>query len=323
MDLSFTPEQEALRDLAKQIFGARATSDRLRELEHAGDRFDRNLWRDLATAGLLGFGVPEDDGGSGGGIIEVCLLLEAAGRAAAPVPLWPVTVATLALARAGHEQAARVARAEALATHAAGSTNGVADMVPIANEADLILVPQGDDVLIVEPAAIETQEPTGWDAIGRVTFERGEPLRGVSAAWLYQHAAVALCALHVGVAEQAVRLTAEYTSGREQFGRPLGSFQAVQQRAADSYIDVEAMRWTMWQAAWRLSEGMDAAAEVEVAKVWASEGGGRVLAAAQHLHGGIGVDMDYPLHRYTFLSRRIDLTLGGAHEHLARLGALL
>ena len=137
---------------------------------------------------------------------------------------------------------------------------------------------------------------------------------------MLDHAQVGLCALQLGIAEHALRLTAEYSSGREQFGRPLGSFQAVQQRAADAFVDVEAMRWTMWRAAWLLSEGLPATDEVLEAKYFASEGGHRVLAAAQHLHGGIGVDMTYPLHRYTFLAKQAELTLGGATEQLAKLG---
>ena len=84
------------------------------------------------------------------------------------------------------------------------------------------------------------------------------------------------------------------------------------QRAADAYIDTEAVRLTAWQAAWRLSEGRPATEEVAVAKFWAAEGGQRVAHAAQHLHGGIGVDLDYPLHRYFLWAKQLELTLGGA-----------
>jgi alkylation response protein AidB-like acyl-CoA dehydrogenase len=115
-------------------------------------------------------------------------------------------------------------------------------------------------------------------------------------------------------------MTAAYVSERVQFGRPLGTFQAVQQRVADAYIDVESIRATMWPAAWRLDQGRPAGDAVAVAKFFAAEAGQRVIAAAQHLHGGIGVDMDYPLHRYTFWSKQVELALGGANRHLARLG---
>ena len=116
-------------------------------------------------------------------------------------------------------------------------------------------------------------------------------------------------------------MTAEYTKTREQFERPIATFQAVGQRAADAYIDTEAIRLTAWQAAWRLSEGLPASDEVAIAKFWAADGGQRVAHAAQHLHGGLGIDVDYPLHRYFQWSKAIELTLGSATRQLVRLGA--
>jgi alkylation response protein AidB-like acyl-CoA dehydrogenase len=116
-------------------------------------------------------------------------------------------------------------------------------------------------------------------------------------------------------------MTAEYTTGRKQFNKPLATFQAVAQRAADAFIWVEGMRWTAWQAAWRLSTGESAAADVAVAKYWAGEGGHFTTYAAQHLHGGIGLDVDYPVHRYFLWAKQIDLSLGSSVQHLARLGA--
>ena len=121
----------------------------------------------------------------------------------------------------------------------------------------------------------------------------------------------------------ALEMTAKYTSEREQFGKKIASFQAVGQRAADAYIDTEAVRLTTWQAAWRLSEDLSAAEEVAVAKFWAAEGGQRVVHAAQHLHGGLGVDRDYPLHRYFLWAKQLELTLGGATASLLRLGRAL
>ena len=142
-------------------------------------------------------------------------------------------------------------------------------------------------------------------------------------AWLLERAEAALCLQVAGACQAAVRLTAQYTSQREQFGKPVATFQAVGQRAADAYIDAEAVRLTAWQAAWRLAEGLPAAAEVAVAKYWADEGAQRVVHAAQHLHGGVGVDRDYPLHRYYLLTKHLALTLGGSTASLLRLGAVL
>jgi alkylation response protein AidB-like acyl-CoA dehydrogenase len=141
--------------------------------------------------------------------------------------------------------------------------------------------------------------------------------------WLLEHAEAALCLCVAGACDAAVKLTAQYTITREQFGKPIATFQAVGQRAADAYIDAEAVRLTAWQAAWRLDEGLSATSEVAVAKYWADEGAQRVVHAAQHLHGGMGVDRDYPLHRYYLLTKHLALTLGGATASLLRLGEVL
>jgi alkylation response protein AidB-like acyl-CoA dehydrogenase len=152
----------------------------------------------------------------------------------------------------------------------------------------------------------------------------GEPGRAAEVLpWIVDRATTAYCLLGLGACEEAVRLTAAYVQERHQFGRPLASFQAVGQRAADAYIDTQAIKLTAWQAAWRLSAGLPATEEVAIAKFWASEGGQRVVHAAQHLHGGVGVDRSYPVHRYFLLAKHVDLTLGAASSQLAGIGRRL
>ena len=141
--------------------------------------------------------------------------------------------------------------------------------------------------------------------------------------WLEQRANVGHCALQVGVTEAAMRRTAEYISERKQFGVPLGSFQALAMRMADSYIDVEAIRTTYWLAMWRLSEGLDARAEVRAAKWWACDAAHRVVCTAQHLHGGMGADVEYPIHRFFLMAKQISYSLGNASNQLEKLGKLL
>jgi alkylation response protein AidB-like acyl-CoA dehydrogenase len=142
-------------------------------------------------------------------------------------------------------------------------------------------------------------------------------------AWATDRLLAAICATQTGVCEEALAITARYVSEREQFGSKLGTFQAVGQRVADAYIDTEAIRLTALQAVWRLSEGLDAHDELMTAKFWAADGAQRVVHAAQHLHGGIGVDLDYPIHRYFRWAKVLELTLGGASPSLLRLGASL
>jgi len=126
--------------------------------------------------------------------------------------------------------------------------------------------------------------------------------------------------MQIGVCEGALAMAAEYTNQRNQFGRPLASFQGAQIRAADAYIDTEAIRVTTLHAAWKLDAGRDATAEVLVAKWWASEAGQHAVHNVQHLHGGMGADVDYPVHRYFLWGKQIEDTLGGASAQLARLG---
>ena len=141
--------------------------------------------------------------------------------------------------------------------------------------------------------------------------------------WIVERTNAALCSLAAGVCDEALSITAEYTKTRKQFDVPIASFQAVGQRAADAYIDAEAVRLTALQAAWRISEGLPAANATAAAKVWAAEGGQRVVHTAQHLHGGVGVDRDYPVHRYFLYAKQLELTLGGGTRQLLKLGAML
>jgi alkylation response protein AidB-like acyl-CoA dehydrogenase len=138
--------------------------------------------------------------------------------------------------------------------------------------------------------------------------------------WLVERAVTARCMMQLGVTERALEMTAAYSRERVQFDRPIGSFQAVHQRAADAYINVEAVRLTAQEAAWRLSNELSADRHVTVAKYWAAEGGQSAAYACQHLHGGIGIDMDYPLHRYFTWAIQIEHDLGSAKHQLDRLG---
>jgi len=365
MDFSFSDEQQALRELARKIFEDRLTHDRLKQVAADPDWFARDVWAELAKANLLGVALPEEYGGNDLGVIELCLLLEEAGRTTAPLPLWstlvlgamPIlefgtaeqrkrilpgvvggsTVLTAALVENGWDDVLNVGT-RATADGSSWRLDGLKTCVPAAHLAEHVIVParSGDDLrfFLVDPRAAGIEktaqqttsgEPQHTLALSGVKVAAadvlGERVLGTSAlAWLRDRALLGLCALQAGVVEAALRITARYTSTREQFGKPLATFQAVGQRAADAYIDVEAVRWTMWQAAWRVAAGLPATEEIAIAKYWASEGAHRVVYAAQHLHGGIGLDLDYPVHRYYVWSKEIELSLGSGAVQLARLG---
>jgi alkylation response protein AidB-like acyl-CoA dehydrogenase len=216
--------------------------------------------------------------------------------------------------------------------------SGVKTAVPAAMRADLFLVPaavpDGVAVFLVLPSdggvRVEPQHLTDSAEAGRVVLDgaaldEDRVLGGAEVAdWLVSRGTLGLCALQAGVIERALELTAEHARTREQFGRPIGSFQAVAQRLADAYIDVEAARLTMWQAAWLLATG-DAWAEVAVAtaKFWAADAGHRVAHTAVHVHGGLGIDVSYPVHRYFVAATQHEFMLGGATAQLRRIGAAL
>lgn len=134
---------------------------------------------------------------------------------------------------------------------------------------------------------------------------------------------LATTAAQYGVAEGALKLTAAYAKERKQFGVPIGAFQAVSNRLGDAYIDLEALKVCLWQAVWRIEAGREYDDALAVAKFWAAEAGARITASAQHVHGGMGFDRDYPVHRYFLTAKHLEFTFGGAQEQLRAIGARL
>jgi hypothetical protein len=364
MDFTFTEEQETIAKIARQLFEHRATPEHLTEVEAGAVRYDAALWRELATADLLGIALPENVGGSEHGFLELALLLAEVGWSVAPVPVYatlllgadtiarhgdggqrqrylPDVVTGSRLLTAGLAEPRRsdptVPATTARRDRDGWRIDGSKEMVPAAQVAHTMLVPAVDDdgvgVFMVDlnadgvelrPVTTTNGEPHADVFLNGAVVSGRDRLNGNGAEMiesLHARALVGLCAIQLGVTERALRIAAAYTTEREQFGRPIGSFQAVQQRMADAFIDVEAIRWTMWQAAWLLGHGRRASREAGIAKFWAGEAGARIAATAQQVHGGIGIDTTYPLFRYFLWAKHNELTLGSASAQLARLGA--
>lgn len=219
--------------------------------------------------------------------------------------------------------------------------DGVRGNVPAGHLADAVLVPAsagGRPAVFVVDATADglarvRQHTTSGTPQAQLTLDGvrvgedavlGSVEHGAAVlGWMVDHATVAACAVLAGVTAEALRITGAYTVERQQFGQPLAGFQAVKHRAADAYVDAQAVSLTMQQAAWRLTAGLPADREVATAKYWASAAGHRVVHAAVHLHGGMGVDRDYPLHRYFLWAKQLELFLGGATPQLLRLGDIL
>ncbi len=374
MDFDLTEEQQEIRELAARIFGDLAGHEQQRKLEArlaeegADERFDRALWTALADAGLLGLALGEEQGGAGLGLLEACIVIEEAGRAAAPVPLTADTVlGALPLARFGSEEQQGTwlrpaAAGQAILTGAWATSGGdplrpaasaqrsgggwrlegILPNVPAGMMADAVVVPArsalGTGLFLVDAGASAVTRHRQEATDGRVEAEmelagaevgpsgvlvEPGPAGDEAHRWCNERAVAAVCAEIAGACQAALDLTAKYTAERVQFDKPIATFQAVGQRAADAYIDTEAVRLTAWHAIWRLARDLDASAEVAVAKFWADDGAQRVVHAAQHLHGGVGVDRDYPLHRYYLLVKHLAPALGGATASLLRLGGVL
>ncbi|MEU7321534.1 acyl-CoA dehydrogenase [Streptomyces griseoviridis] len=222
--------------------------------------------------------------------------------------------------------------------------DGVQTAVPWAQTADHIVVPArsttGDSrtLLAIVPRGqegtdIAEQISTTGERLGELRLESARiPAASVidsDGAWeeLRDLLTTGTCALALGLGERVLRMSGEYTGKREQFGFPVATFQAVAMQAADRYIDLRAMEVTLWQAAWRIATrapgALPAAGDVAVAKIWAAEGVRRVVQTAQHLHGGFGADVEYPLHRYHAWAKQLELSLGPAAAHEEALGDLL
>lgn len=364
MDFTFTEEQETISKLARELFERRATPQRLAELEAGETRYDAALWQELAAVDLLGTGLPESLGGNGGGFLEVGVLLAEVGRSVAPVPAYatlvlgadpiarhgsrelqqrflPGVISGTRILTAGLQEPGRsdptTPATKAVRDGRNWRLDGVKELVPAAQLADTVLVPAstGDGQVSlfllprdapgveVRPVATTSREPHADVFLEGATVSAADRLDAPIES-LYTRALIGLCAIQLGVTERALRIAAEYTSGREQFGRPIGSFQAVQQRLADAFIDVEAIRWTTWHAAWLIANERplnEARRAARIAKFWAADAGARVATTTQHVHGGIGIDITYPLHRYFLWAKHNELTLGPATAQLAGIGS--
>jgi alkylation response protein AidB-like acyl-CoA dehydrogenase len=363
MNFDLDETQQAIADLTRQVLSDASGHEQLRALERAeGPRFDRALWSTMAETGILGAFVPESHGGAGLGLVALHAALEAAGETAAAVPFWEtmalgvLPVAEFAPEALAAEVLPAVAAGEMVLTagwHEDGG-NCRAPTTVASRSGDewaltgtKICVPAGGiaDAVVV-PAAIEggsvglflVRTGTSGVATEDLLTTFGDPQAAVLLAeapaalvaegtealeWAYQRAVASQCSLAGGVVAADLALISAYTKERKQFDVPIASFQAVAHRAADAFMDTEAVRLTAQSAMWRLEHGHPAANEIDVAKFWAAWGGQRIVQAGQHLHGGMGVDRDYPLHRYFFMAKQIELQLGGGTQHLVALGRRL
>ena len=218
--------------------------------------------------------------------------------------------------------------------------SGRKQAVPFANQADYILLSAANEedlvVFIIEPGAagvsikplqVTSFEPQSEVYLNEVTVESSQVVAARDGAtlvkWIFDRMLSLICMHQVGVTDAAMKMSASYTSERTQFGVPVATFQAVGNRMADSYIDIEGLRLTSYQAASLLDLEEEADIELQIAKIWAADVGHRLSYSAQHVHGGLGIDRDYPLWRYCLWLRHNEMIVGGSSYHTQQLGNLI
>ena len=355
MDFDLSADQVALRDAAAALLNNRCDMAAVRRACDGGG-FDAGLWAAMVEQGWTGIAVPEALGGVGLGTVEAAVLLEQTGAHLAPVPLLQQLAALAVLADGSWgerllsgEAVACVARTP-LARAGDGSVSGRPEPVIYGARADVLVAPAGDELVAVdlagvarspEPAMDQTRE-LAWielDAAPAATVGGSDEV----AAHL-DRGAVFHSAEMLGGAETVMNLAVEYAKVREQFGRPIGSFQAVKHRCADMLVDVEGMRSAVYHAAWALGAAdpaalgaatagdpaalgaggtADAAAAAATAKIWCSDAAVRVAESALQVHGGIGFTWEADVHLYLKRAQLDGVSFGNARHHRARLAAIL
>jgi 3-oxocholest-4-en-26-oyl-CoA dehydrogenase beta subunit len=356
MDFELSEDQRAIAQMADGLFVDHCHDDYMRQWDCSGEPMMTPLWKLCIDTGLQALAIPEAHGGSGLGMTELMLVLQAQGKALAQVPLWRHQLAAATLAHfAADDSAQWIAKAasgealltlsvdglnsalgielQALATDGGWSISGRVAALSLGDQAQaavvLVQVEGQSRLLLLDLAAPEIQRIsavlTHGEAVADLHIQglsvhAGALLPVEAVDWLELRSVAALAALQLGVSEEQIRRTVAYVSERQQFERTIGSFQAVQMSMADTHIAVEALRTALWQLAYRIDAGLPAPSEA-LATAWlACEAGHRIGHVAQHVHGGIGVDLTYPIHRFLYWSRGVCLALGGSAANLERLG---
>jgi alkylation response protein AidB-like acyl-CoA dehydrogenase len=382
VDFELTEEQAALRAVSRGMLAVNCPAALVRSLAASGTDVDDKLWQRATELGWTGLAVPEEHDGAGQGLVELCLVAEEIGRAAAPGPFTDSALAGLALARFAPARFAP-ARAGLLAALAAGDLKaslachggiagrydgddlvlrGRAAAVQSAASADWLLVtaavpPSPDPVpdLVPDPVPDLVPDPVPGAAGRRLVLVRRAAtvtearrtldetrrwydvvLDGVrvpaadvvageaGAAWLADAAAVLNAADSLGAGERLLEMTAGYVKVREQFGRPLGSFQSVKHKLADMLATLKGARAATYYAAMALDAGAGRAGlAASAAKAFTAEGVAALASDALQAHGGIGFTWEHDLHLYLRRAKVNEMLYGTPAEHYERIVTLL
>jgi alkylation response protein AidB-like acyl-CoA dehydrogenase len=297
VNFSFSAEQDTFRAEARRFLSERV--DVRAQIALPGAH-DPGLWKEMASLGWLGFGIPESEGGQESSLVDVCILLEETGRALLPGPLLPHTIASLALARAGTKDPGLL-RAMGTGETIAGCTESLDAPVPCGAVVDDVVLLRFMEPAIARAGTFEAVDMESADLTrpcARITLNAGaEPLDKPTP--LLPVACVPLAAESVGAAASALDMATSYAKDRQQFGRAIGSFQAIKHKAADMLRALEAARLTVYYAASAIDAGdPDAHVAAAMAKVAANDAFMRCSAENIQIHGGIGVTWEHDAHLF-------------------------
>ncbi len=319
IDFEFTDEQRALRDVARDLFAKESPPSLIRD-RWKGER-DPKLWRALAEVGLLGITIPERFGGAGGDETDAVLVFEEAGRAALPEPFAETLVAARMIQLHGDEALSeswlpRIASGDVVATIGLETDPFVA----YAAEADLVVLIDASGARLltrddVKAKPVRSQDPAR--PLYSLEAKRGERLNLTTPN---SRAATSIAAVQLGIARRLLEMTVDYVKDRKQFGKPVGSFQAVKHKLARVHTAIEDARPAAWYAAYAFAHNLPTAARAaSVAKVAASRAEAIANAEALQCHGGIGFTWEHDLHIWLKRGLALQPAFGTPAEHRAML----
>jgi alkylation response protein AidB-like acyl-CoA dehydrogenase len=320
MDFGFNDEQQAIRDTAREMLAKRSPLSRVREHAEAGTR-DDDLWKEICELGWPGIAIDEAHGGQGLGMVELAILCEELGYACAAVPFLSNAIAGLVIAEGGSDEQ----RSRWLPGIASGEERGAAALdqetpaiVPDPDGAAVIVLPGG----LVEAGSAKIEPVDLIDQTRTYARVSGDGEAQASETGMHR-SMVAIAAEMVGVAQRAMEMAVEYAKEREQFGRPIGAYQAVSHRCADMLWDVEEARSLTLYAAWAAdAEPETLPYAAHMAKARASDAAWSVASSALQVLGGIGFTWEHDLQ---FLLKRGKVDgelLGSAGAHRAKVAEL-
>jgi alkylation response protein AidB-like acyl-CoA dehydrogenase len=330
VNFDYSDDQRAIKSTARDFLGARLKPEKLRELAEAGE-YDDGIWGEMCELGWPGIFIGEEHGGQELGVVELGILCEELGYALAPSPFLSNAAAGLVIQHAGSDEQKRrwlpgIASGEERGT-VAYVKDGVAELVPDVDSAAFVVAVDGSSATVIDAADAEAERVDTIDSTRRFSRVRvangeGEALSGDAAAAI-DAVAVAISTELVGVAQRAMEMAVEYAKDRQQFGRPIGAYQAVSHRCAQMLLEVESARSAALYAGWAADhEPESLALAAAMAKSYASDAGWRVTASALQVHGGIGFTWEHDLHFFLKRAKADAHLFGTAGEHRERVAAL-